>query len=74
MLKQNALRTAEENERGIVDIETLKHTQDNLLETIEETLRIQTEGKAQRQQAERELVSMEEELKTRLLDIKDRYK
>ncbi|WP_246562815.1 toxic anion resistance protein [Nosocomiicoccus ampullae] len=74
MLKQNALRTAEENERGIVDIETLKHTQDNLLETIEETLRIQTEGKEQRQQAERELVSMEEELKTRLLDIKDRYK
>lgn len=74
MLKQNALRTAEENERGIVDIETLKHTQDNLLETIEETLRIQTEGKAQRQQAEKELVSMEEELKTRLLDIKDRYK
>ena len=74
MLKQNALRTAEENERGIVDIETLKHTQDILLETIEETLRIQTEGKAQRQQAEKELVSMEEELKTRLLDIKDRYK
>lgn len=74
MLKQNALRTAEENERGIVDIETLKHTQDNLLETIEETLRIQTEGKTQRQQVEKELVSMEEELKTRLLDIKDRYK
>lgn len=74
MLKQNALRTAEENERGIVDIETLKHTQNNLLETIEETLRIQTEGKEQRKQAERELVSMEEELKTRLLDIKDRYK
>ena len=74
MLKQNALRTAEENERVIVDIETLKHTQDILLETIEETLRIQTEGKAQRQQAEKELVSMEEELKTRLLDIKDRYK
>ncbi len=74
MLKQNALMTAEENERGIVDIETLKYTQENLLETIEETLRIQTEGKAKRQAAEKELLQMEEELKTRLLDIKDRYK
>src|SRR5699024_11768948 len=41
MLKQNSLRTARENERGIVDIETLKTTQDNLVTTIEETLQIQ---------------------------------
>src|SRR5699024_379279 len=44
MLKQNSLRTAAENERGIVDIETLKTTQENLVTTIEETLRIQSEG------------------------------
>ncbi|MCY1029248.1 toxic anion resistance protein, partial [Mammaliicoccus sciuri] len=41
MLKQNAIRTAEENERGIVDIETLKTTQTNIVDTIQETLRIQ---------------------------------
>src|SRR5699024_4590901 len=43
MLKTNAIETAKENERGLVDIETLKKTQENLVETIEETIRIQTE-------------------------------
>ena len=74
MLKQNSLRTATENERGIVDIETLKITQENLVTTIEETLRIQSEGSQKRKSAEAELVSMEKELKERLLQIKDKHR
>lgn len=45
MLKISAIETAKENERGIVDIETLQTTQNDLIETIQETLRIQKEGK-----------------------------
>ena len=74
MLKQNSLRTATENERGIVDIETLKITQENLVTTIEETLRIQSEGSQKRKSAEAELVTMEKELKERLLQIKDKHR
>lgn len=72
MLKQNSLRTATENERGIVDIETLKITQENLVTTIEETLRIQSEGSQKRKTAEAELVTMEKDLKERLLQIKEK--
>lgn len=71
MLKQNSVRTAAENERGIVDIETLKTTQENLVTTIEETLQIQEEGSEKRKAAEQELVEMEEDLKTRLLQLKE---
>ncbi|WP_373867774.1 toxic anion resistance protein [Jeotgalicoccus aerolatus] len=74
MLKQNSLRTATENERGIVDIETLKTTQENLVTTIEETLRIQSEGTQKRKSAEAELVTMEKELKERLLQLKDKHR
>jgi len=74
MLKQNSLRTARENERGIVDIETLKTTQDNLVTTIEETLQIQAEGSQKRKEAETELVQMEEDLKTRLLQLKEEHR
>ena len=45
MLKQNAIETATENERGIVDIETLKATQNDIIETIEQTLQIQYNGR-----------------------------
>ena len=71
MLKQNAIRTAEENERGIVDIETLKTTQTNIVDTIQETLRIQEDGTRKRKQAEQELQSLEQDLKTKLLQLKD---
>lgn len=74
MLKQNSLRTARENERGIVDIETLKTTQDNLVTTIEETLQIQAEGSQKRKEAETELVQMEDDLKTRLLQLKEEHR
>lgn len=68
MLKTNAIETARENERGIVDIETLKETQSSLIETLQETLKIQQEGRAKRAVAEKELVTMEQELKERLLE------
>ncbi|MET3109918.1 toxic anion resistance protein [Salinicoccus halitifaciens] len=74
MLKQNSLRTARENERGIVDIETLKTTQENLVTTIEETLQIQAEGSQKRKEAETELVQMEEDLKKRLLQLKEEHR
>ncbi|EDN9860648.1 toxic anion resistance protein [Listeria monocytogenes] len=70
MLKTNAIETARENERGIVDIETLKETQSSLIETLQETLKIQQEGRAKRAVAEKELVTMEQELKERLLEMK----
>lgn len=69
MLKMNSIETAKENERGIVEIDTLKKTQENLLQTIEETLRIQADGRAKRKAAEVEISRMEEELKHRLLII-----
>ncbi len=71
MLKTNTIETAKENERGIVDIETLKKTQENLVTTLEETLRIQSEGRSKRRQAEQELISMENELKQKLLNLKN---
>lgn len=70
MLKTNTIETARENERGLVDIETLKKTQANLISTLEETMRIQEEGRHKRRQAEQELASMENELKQKLLEIK----
>jgi len=70
MLKTNTIETARENERGLVDIETLKKTQENLISTLEETLRIQEEGRQKRRLAENELASMENELRQKLLEIK----
>jgi len=69
MLKMNSIETAKENERGIVEIETLKQTQENLLQTIEETLRIQADGRVKRKSAEIEIARMEDELKQRLLIV-----
>ncbi|PPA71837.1 toxic anion resistance protein [Jeotgalibacillus proteolyticus] len=72
MLKTNSIETAKENERGIVDIETLKTTQANLVSTLEETLRIQQEGREKRRQAETEIQAMESELKQQLLQLRDK--
>lgn len=69
MLKVSAIETAKENERGLVDIETLQKTQNDLVETIQETLRIQQEGKEKRRVAEIELGQMEEDLKNKLLEM-----
>ncbi len=70
MLKTNSIEAAKENERGIIDIETLKKTQENLISTIEETLQIQTEGRKKRIEAENEMVTMEQELKNKLLELR----
>lgn len=70
MLKTNSIETAKENERGLVDIETLKKTQEHLISTLEETIRIQSEGRIKRQEAERELIKMEDQLKQKLLEMK----
>ncbi|MEC1720139.1 toxic anion resistance protein [Schinkia azotoformans] len=70
MLKTNSIETAIENERGLVDIETLKKTQENLITTLQETIRIQHEGRMKRQQAEQELIKMEDEMKQTLLSLK----
>lgn len=67
MLKQNSIDTAKANERGIVDIETVKKVNEDLISTLEETLRIQAEGRQKRQAAERELITIEGRLKDALL-------
>jgi len=72
MLKVSSIEIARENERAIVDIETLKKVNADLIITLEETLKIQQDGRAKRLQAETELKAMEDEIKRKLLDIKDR--
>ena len=67
MLKQNTIETAKENERGIVDIDTVKKVNEDLISTLEETVRIQEEGRAKRAAAEKELVAIEGRLKDALL-------
>lgn len=69
MLKISTIETAKENERGIVDLETLQQTQNDLVETLEETLRIQKEGRERRQSAEIEIGHMESNLKQKLMEL-----
>ncbi|MCI1513011.1 MAG: toxic anion resistance protein [Eubacterium sp.] len=68
ILKQTTVMAAQANERSIVDIDTLKHTNESLLSTIDEVLRIQEEGQQRRKSAEAELVQIEQELKDKLLE------
>lgn len=74
MLKQSTLDTAREAERGVIDLETLQMTQNNLIDTLQETLEIQEAGRKQRQLAEAELISMENELRDKLLEISTQQK
>lgn len=69
MLQQNTIEAAKENERGIVDIETLQHTQDQLIKTIKETMIIQKEGRDKRVVAEQQMKDMESELKETLISM-----
>ena len=78
LLKQNAeklhvasVETAKEAERGIVDIETLKHTNAELIQTLDDVMKIQADGRAKRQAAEVEMAKMENDLKVKLLQIRD---
>lgn len=68
-LKMSTLETAKASERGIVDIETLKATNESLISTLDEVMTIQREGREKRQAAEAELRNMEQELKGKLLQI-----
>ncbi|WP_018659486.1 toxic anion resistance protein [Allofustis seminis] len=69
MLKQSAVDTAVENERAIIDVETLATTQQNLMDTLRETLAIQKEGRQKRMEVEKELLQMESQMRTQLLEI-----
>ena len=68
-LKQGTIEAARESERGIVDIETLQQTNRSLIETLDEVVKIQTEGRAKRVAAEAELGRIEGELKAKLLEM-----
>ena len=69
-LKMSTIETAREAERGIVDIETLQQTNQSLISTLDEVLKIQQEGSAKRHSAELELGRIETELKNKLLELK----
>ena len=69
-LKMATIETAKESERGIVDIETLRNTNESLISTLDEVLRIQEEGRQKRREAEAELGRIEGELKQKLLEIR----
>ena len=70
MLKQGTVEIAQESERGIVDVETVAYTNQQLISTLDEVLRIQDEGRAKRKAAEAELIRIETELKNKLLEIR----
>ena len=68
-LKLAVTETAKESERGIVEIETLRHTNETLISTLDEVMQIQREGRKKRAEAEQEMVRLEHELKTKLLQV-----
>lgn len=70
MLKMATVEVAKESERGIVDIETLKHTNEQLISTLDEVLKIQEEGRTKRDAASKELAKIETELKEKLIQIR----
>lgn len=69
-LRTNTIETARESERGIIDMESLKKVNRDLIDTIQETITIQEQGREKRIQAEKELLLMEEELKQSLLSVR----
>ena len=70
MLKMGTIETAREAERSVVDLETLRHTNQQLLESLDEVMRIQSEGAKKRREAETELAKIEGELKQKLLELR----
>ncbi len=69
LLKQASIETAKESERGIVDIETLVETNNKLISTIDEVIKIQRDGSEKRRVAEQQLATIENDLKTKLLEV-----
>ena len=70
MLKMGTVETAKEAERGIVDLETLRHTNQQLISTLDEVMKIQEDGRQKRREAETELGRIEGELKQKLLELR----
>ena len=70
MLKMGTIETAREAERSVVDIQTLQHTNNQLISTLDEVMKIQTEGSQKRKEAEAELGRIEGELKQKLLELR----
>ena len=68
-LKMASIETAKESERGVVDMETLKHTNEALISTLDEVMAIQAEGKRKRQEAEVEIAKLENDLKQKMLEV-----
>ena len=68
-LHMASVETAKESERGIVDMETLQKTNADLIQTLDDVMKIQKEGREKRQAAEAEMVRMENDLKAKLLEI-----
>lgn len=68
-LKMATIETAKESERGIVEIETLKTTNESLISTLDEVMKIQQEGRQKRKEAEAEMVNLENQLKSKLLQL-----
>ena len=71
-LKIAAVESVKESERGIVDIETLRHTNEALISTLDEVMSIQEEGRAKRQAAEQELAEIENQLRSKMLEMAGR--
>lgn len=69
LLHDNVIETAIQNERGIVDVETIEYTQQKLLDTIKETIEVQNKGKQDREIAKNRLIVMETEMKEKLLEM-----
>ena len=70
MLKMGTIETAKEAERSVVDIETLQHTNQQLISTLNEVMQIQKDGAQKRKEAELELGRIEGELKQKLLELR----
>ena len=70
-LKMGTIETAKESQRGVVDIETLQQTNKSLIETLDELNKIQTEGRAKRAAAQQELTRIEDELKQKMMEIRN---
>ena len=68
MIKESAIEAEKENQRGVIDIETLTQTQNNLITTLNETLQIQAEGRKRREEASKQLNDMDKQLKDQLLN------
>ena len=69
LLKQGSIEIAKESERAIVDVETLQKTNRDIIDTLDEVLKIQAEGRTKRMEAEKQLVTLEAELKSKMLEI-----